>query len=231
MVLPRERLFKMADDLLPNDVLTVVCEMEVTVVVKVSESTLVNESTSSNNGTKLLIENLQNAFENPRFSDVTLKVGDVQFPAHKIILANRSKVFDAMFDSEMKESQENVVNLVEMKPSVAKAMLSYIYSGSIQELSVDRATDLYVAADRYDMPELKQWCKDFILKHISPDFACDVAILANLHDDEELAKASKHTIKNNLKAVLSSEKWLSLSKESPAVYLELLQVALLDDSD
>ncbi|XP_054720044.1 speckle-type POZ protein-like [Uloborus diversus] len=220
----------MTEDLLPDDVLTVLCEMEVTIVEKVTESTLTKEDAISSNGAKLLIENLQLAFENPRFSDVTLKVGDVEFPAHKIILANRSKVFDAMFDSEMKESQENVVNLVEMKISIAKDMLSYIYSGNIRELSMDRATDLYAVADRYDIPELKQWCKDFILKHISPDFACDVAILANLHGDEDLAKASKQTIRNNLKAVLNSEKWLSLSKESPAAYLELLQMALLDDS-
>ena len=39
------------------------------------------------------------------FSDVTLRVGEKQFRAHKVILACRSPVFGAMFEHEMKESR------------------------------------------------------------------------------------------------------------------------------
>ena len=40
------------------------------------------------------------------FSDVTLRVGEKQFRAHKVILACRSPVFGAMFEHEMTESRK-----------------------------------------------------------------------------------------------------------------------------
>ena len=39
------------------------------------------------------------------FSDVTLRVGEKQFRAHKVVLACRSPVFGAMFEHEMTESR------------------------------------------------------------------------------------------------------------------------------
>ncbi|XP_054722583.1 TD and POZ domain-containing protein 4-like [Uloborus diversus] len=178
-------------------------------------------------GSLHLDTNFTNALLNSSLSDVTLKVGKVEFPAHKIILASRSKVFQGMFESGMKESQENVVNLVEMQETTAENMLQYIYTGCIKELTMEGAFDLYVAADRYDLRELVVCCQDFILKNISAEHVCEVAALANVHNDEELAMASKITLKENFKEVLNSEKWRAFAKNQPDLYTELLESSVL----
>ncbi|XP_054711304.1 speckle-type POZ protein-like [Uloborus diversus] len=189
-----------------------------------------NKKKFAKRGHTVLAENIGTFLEDTRFSDVLLKAGDQTFQAHKAILASRSKVFDGMFQSGMKESQENVVEIAEMSPAIVKQMLQYIYSGSVEELSMDTAIDLYIGADRYDLQELKEWCREFILKHISSDKVCKVAVIADLHSDEELTMASKRVFKENLKVILSSEAWREFGKKNHTLQTNLLESALSGDS-
>ncbi|XP_054717669.1 TD and POZ domain-containing protein 4-like [Uloborus diversus] len=213
-----------------------------------------NVSNSSNSGPLIVVENIGQALEHCRLSDVTLKVGNVELQAHKIILASRSKVFDAMFDSRnclpseeqdpppnkrlrsnktaqnLKESHQDVVNIIEMKPSIAKEMLLYIYTGKIEKLSMDRAMDLYVAADRYDLQGLKEQCQCFIQKHVSVEDICQVAELAELHDDKKLAKVVRTVFKANSKSILVSKDWKGFAAKNPVLYSNLMEGALLSPS-
>ncbi|XP_054719908.1 speckle-type POZ protein-like [Uloborus diversus] len=179
-------------------------------------------------GALTLAKDFELAFVEPRFSDVTLRLGDKDFPAHKVILANRSKVFEAMFNSDMKENQENIVELVEMNLSTAQDMLKYIYTGSVQVVDMDRAINLYTVADRYDLQELKEWCKAFMLEHITSDYVCDVALIADLHNEEDLAKVAKCVLKKNVKSILNSEKWKSFAKDNQVLYSTMIESVVLD---
>ncbi|XP_054722582.1 speckle-type POZ protein-like [Uloborus diversus] len=180
-------------------------------------------------GTATLATDMKSLFEEAcvLHSDVTLRVGTEQFSAHKAILASRSKVFRAMFESGMKECQENTLDLVEMKPSTARNMLQFIYSGSLGEISVEEALDVYAASDKYNLQELKSWGKELILRNMSSDHVCDVTVLADLHSDEDLAMASCRALKNNLQVVLNTEKWRDFAKQNATLYSELLEKVLL----
>lgn len=63
-----------------------------------------------------VINDLSGLLESPKFSDVQLLAGDRRFQAHKVILATRSPVFSAMFDSPMKERKENVAEITDVEP-------------------------------------------------------------------------------------------------------------------
>ncbi|XP_054722837.1 speckle-type POZ protein B-like, partial [Uloborus diversus] len=197
--------------------------------LKKKEKIKVQEKAFLKQGHEILTEKFGNILKDSKFFDVTLKVGDETIPAHKAILAGRSSVFEGMFESNMKESRENVVEIAEMTPAIVKEMLQYIYTGTIENLSVDAAVDLYVASDRYDLQELKGWCKEFILEHISSDDVCRVAVIADLHSDEELAKASRRIFKDNPKTIVESETWRDFKKENPSLHADLLESALIND--
>src|SRR5699024_7894723 len=85
------------------------------------------------------------------FSDVTLvtKRDGREFPAHKAILAARSKVFRAMFcgNKAFVESNSNRVEITDIDGDVMKAMLDYIYTGDIDAVGVMPA-ELMEAADK-----------------------------------------------------------------------------------
>ncbi|OXU25005.1 hypothetical protein TSAR_013445 [Trichomalopsis sarcophagae] len=53
---------------------------------------------------------------------------------HKCILAKRSPVFAAMFQTQMKETQENEVMIEDVEHDVFVEMLRFIYSGKVHHL-------------------------------------------------------------------------------------------------
>ncbi|KAM6129702.1 speckle-type POZ protein-like isoform 3-T3 [Pterocles gutturalis] len=100
----RDFLLDEANGLLPDDKLTLFCEVSV-----VQDS--VNISGQSNTNTLKvpecrLAEDLGNLWETTRFTDCSFYVGGQEFKAHKSVLAARSPVFNAMFEHEMEESKK-----------------------------------------------------------------------------------------------------------------------------
>ncbi|XP_054722585.1 speckle-type POZ protein-like B [Uloborus diversus] len=186
-----------------------------------------DEPHRSTAGAMTLATDMKTLFEDPLHSDVTLRVGQEEFSAHKAILSSRSKVFRDIFESGANECQENTLDLVGMKHSTARSMLKYIYTGCLDKLEIEEAFDLYTAADKYDLQKLKSWCKKCILNDMSADDVCEVAVFATLHSDEDLLMASCCTLKSNLHRVLNTEKWSNFAKQNRDLYSELIEKVVL----
>ncbi|XP_045072366.1 speckle-type POZ protein-like A, partial [Coregonus clupeaformis] len=141
----RDFLLDEANGLLPDDKLTLFCEVSV-----VQDS--VNISGQSNmNMLKVpecqLSDDLGSLWECSRFTDCSLYVGGQEFKAHKSILAARSPVFSAMFEHEMEESKKNRVDISDVDPDVFKEMMGFIYTGKAPNLE-KMADNLLAAADK-----------------------------------------------------------------------------------
>ena len=65
-----------------------------------------------------LMTHLAFLFDNMQFSDVNFNIGGREFPAHKNILAARSKYFAAMFKHPMKEQSTNQIKMEDIDPDV-----------------------------------------------------------------------------------------------------------------
>ncbi len=81
-----------------------------------------------------------------KYADVTLVAGDQEFKVHKVNLSERSQFFDAMFHTDMKEKDQDRIELKDIKPEVLKEMLIYIYKDQI--FNYDLVLDLLMAADK-----------------------------------------------------------------------------------
>ncbi|XP_076229362.1 BTB/POZ and MATH domain-containing protein rdx isoform X5 [Nomia melanderi] len=152
----RDFLLDEANGLLPDDKLTIFCEVY-TFVSVVADS--VNISGQSNTiqfkvPECRLSDDLGLLFENQKFSDVTLTVCGREFQAHKAILAARSPVFSAMFEHEMEERKQNRVDITDVDHEVLREMLRFIYTGKAANLE-KMADDLLAAADKYALERLK----------------------------------------------------------------------------
>ncbi|KAF3853591.1 hypothetical protein F7725_014281 [Dissostichus mawsoni] len=100
----RDFLLDEANGLLPDDKLTLFCEVSV-----VQDSVNISGQNTMNM-VKVpdcrLADELGGLWENSRFTDCSLCVAGQEFQAHKAILAARSPVFSAMFEHEMEESKK-----------------------------------------------------------------------------------------------------------------------------
>ncbi|GFQ95928.1 TD and POZ domain-containing protein 3 [Trichonephila clavata] len=107
------------------------------------------------------------------FADIYLKCGSIVIPAHKNILSVRSPFFSDMFSNKMKEIQKNEVIITDIDVPVFRIMVTYIYSGKIENLTVPLAGDLLFAADKYKLKGLKTACREYLKRNMSMENALE----------------------------------------------------------
>ena len=85
-----------------------------------------------------------------KFCDVTLKVGKLQIPAHKVVLSSGSHYFCAMFTGPCTESDQSVVELRDVSEAAITLLVDYIYVGKI-EIKTSNVQSLLQAGSMYVM--------------------------------------------------------------------------------
>ena len=90
-----------------------------------------HEVTEIDHGNKILAQ-ISLLYLDDAFSDVTLKVNEHTFQAHRIILAARSDYFRALLYGGFKESHSNEIILLPGTPIEAfRHFLHYVYTGKV----------------------------------------------------------------------------------------------------
>ncbi|KAG8195422.1 hypothetical protein JTE90_013879 [Oedothorax gibbosus] len=226
----RKVLFKEEhDSLLPQNTLTIMCELTTSRVDDYKTTGLTESSFKPTTSRVVfkkpdsLLFDLQHLYNSKMFSDFTLRVGDEEFKAHKNILCARSSVFNTMLNCEMEEKLTNCVKITEFDPPTVTKMLDYIYCGQVEDLTPEVALQLYSAAEKYNLQDLKDICAEYLSTNLSVDNFCDVLILAKLHNGEGLMKATKVFFRVNTAVIKKNEKWISLSKINPDLVIAMYE--------
>ncbi|CAM0954264.1 unnamed protein product [Alopecurus aequalis] len=164
-------------------------------------------------------------------TDVTLKVGNETFAAHRCVLAARSRVFKAELFGPMKEgtTTAGAILVEDMDARVFRALLAFIYNDSEPELGKedDEAVmwqHLLAAADRYDLQRLKLMCEDKLCGFIDVNTTTTILALAELYCCDGLKTACYEFLgaPANLKAVAGTDGFDHLVSSYPSVMKELI---------
>ncbi|KZS09674.1 Uncharacterized protein APZ42_026064 [Daphnia magna] len=139
---------------------------------------------------------------------------------HVAILSVRSSVFAAMFQSRMKETNTRKVCIKDIKPDIFKQLLHYIYSGRTStELSEEIAQRLFVAADMYDIEDLKDECVQFLLTCIKLENAINLMAWAHVHAVDFLKEVALAYVARHGKEICKQDDWERLIKNYPDLCL------------
>lgn len=144
-------------------------------------------------------------FDNEKLIDFRIKVGDVVFPVHKVLMAHFSPVFSTLFASDTIESQENMITVTDFEPDIFKALLDFIYSGRVENIN-DIAIELYQLAHKYMVTKLCLHCVDVMLKSIDEDNVEDILLLAEVYGENELKKFAQECINDSNEEKTKKEK-------------------------
>ncbi|XP_008208260.1 speckle-type POZ protein-like [Nasonia vitripennis] len=162
----------------------------------------------------------------PKFSDVTVVVGDKEFPTHKNILSARCRVFAAMFDHEMKESKENVVKFDKEDPVIMAEVLHFIYTGNVRNIG-KLATDLLAAADRYHLDALRLMCEEAVIAKLSLENVGEILKLVDLYETTRLHKSAMTFLATYGSEFAATEDYDAIMKSlSPASLLKVTKVLM-----
>lgn len=215
----RDFLLDEANGLLPEDKLTLFCEVSV-----VADS--VNISGQSNNvqfkvPDCRISDDLGGLFENSQFADVVLFCGGREFQCHKAILAARSQVFQAMFEHDMEEKKNSRVEVKDVESDVMAEMLRFIYTGKTATSLDTTAADLLAAADKYALERLKVMCEEALCTGLTVENVSDVLILADLHSAEQLkAQAIEFINTRHVTDVMETSGWKQMVASHPHLIAE-----------
>ncbi|XP_018652522.1 hypothetical protein Smp_151050 [Schistosoma mansoni] len=215
----RDVLMDEANGLLPNDRLTILCEVSVVGEI-LSESGQVNNQPITVPECNLhedigSFNNSSSTVNGASSSNVVLR----QFEAHKAILAARSPVFAAMFGHGMEESRANRVEITDMEPDTVAEVLRYIYTGQV--VGMNRlAHELLAAADKYQLERLKTMCEEALVESLSVENACDIFGLADMHNAEQLKAHTLEFIMLHAHDVCETEGYEQLVRHRPRLLNE-----------
>ncbi|XP_061413326.1 speckle-type POZ protein isoform X2 [Lethenteron reissneri] len=208
----RDFLLDESNGLLPDDKLTLFCEVSV-VQDSVNISGQSSMSTLKVPDCRLAVD-FGEIWDNSRFTDCLLRVGGQEFKAHKAVLAGRSLVFNAMFEHEMEESKKNRVEINDVEPDVFKEMMRFVYTGRAPNLE-KMADDLLAAADKYALERLKVMCEEALCTNLSVENVAETLILADLHSAEQLKAQAIDFINSHATDVMETAGWKSMVLSHP----------------
>jgi len=222
-----KQYIKHSDINLPsNKIFTILCEMSLIGDIVVSSgsyksSTKLREDQPIK--TNLSPLDMSSFIDSGEFSDCIVTCGDKEFKCHKIVLAGRSSVFKAMFSNKLMENKTSKVVIEDLDENTVSEMINYIYSGNLEMNFDDQAIELFTAADKYDLKDLKEMCESHIREEISIANVCDILILAYLHNSKSLLDVSFQFICNNGEEVLEETGFKEKLKLYPDILMKMLE--------
>jgi speckle-type POZ protein len=178
-------------------------------------------------------------------ADVTFRVvtrgGSEEIVAHRLILAMRSPVLEAMLawggqpaaaaSSSSSSSNSsggggggNSIEVEDVEPAVFKQLLRWIYTGQCEEGAIEAMADhLLEAAAKFGLPSLQALASRTMVTALDAEKLCDYFALAHAHDDKELKSACAALMTDTAAAaaVMKTDGWKRLKKERPLLGAEL----------
>uniref|UniRef100_A0A0D9X409 BTB domain-containing protein n=1 Tax=Leersia perrieri TaxID=77586 RepID=A0A0D9X409_9ORYZ len=227
-----DKCMKMTDiELTPgfimNDCLVIECAVSVMFEPKVSKTrALCDIEVPPSN----ILLDFATLLDDPEGADVTFKVGEEIFRAHKVVLAARSPVFKAQFYGPMKEKMMKDIIVPDMQPAVFQVLLHFIYTDSVPRK--DRLNDdenkhlmmhLLKAGDRYGLERLKIMCESFLAMNLDVETVSDTLRLADCHGCKKLKEACMNFMipPDRMDDVVESIGYQQLKRRYPSLAIEV----------
>ncbi|XP_015906185.2 protein maternal effect lethal 26 [Parasteatoda tepidariorum] len=171
------------------------------------------------------LDELRQLFKEKEFSFVTLRTSTKEFSVHKAVLCAKSPVFTAMFEKNMKENECNVVDIDDIDNQTMALFVKFLQFEPLDDLNWSSAASLYYAADKYEINSLKEQCSSLLKNELSKENVCDLLVLADLHQDDDLMNYAQEYFCQHSKSILPSTQWKDILGHTELVAKILCKLA------
>ena len=174
-----------------------------------------------------LKSNMSQMLADPSNSDFEIVCGqgeETKFKVHKLILATRSSVFKAMFNSiaDNKESQNGQVKVPDIDPVTMKALLKFIYTDFVSKNDITMA--LFYASDKYDLKKLTTFCEKVLMNHFDTENVIDILIeCQDCLTAKNIEESAKAFIVENVGQIVKTPSWNDLMEKNPRFGAQILE--------
>jgi hypothetical protein len=156
---------------------------------------------------KVFVLGLYKMLMKQKHCDLEIETSDGIIKVHKVVLCASSTVFWAMFDHETPENKTSLIRIPEVTSNTMHLTLEYMYTDKTTREMEDAAEELLSMADIYNLPGLKTFCSQVLIKRISLDNVVDLLVLADMFPDKKLKVALFNFVWSNSKEVFALNSW------------------------
>ncbi|CAO2152000.1 unnamed protein product [Urochloa humidicola] len=160
--------------------------------------------------------------------DVDSEVGGKVFAAHRCVLAARSSVFKADLFGPGMEKDTSYIRVDGIIPEAFDALLHFIYTDSLPEMNMHDveliAQHLLVAAERYDLKEMKSIIENRLCCQVGVTTALRSLVFAEQHKCSKLKKRCLEFIAagENARKIMENDGAEHLVTSCPSVVRDLI---------
>ena len=141
--------------------------------------------------------------------DVILCAGGEELKAHRLVLAASCPYFDAMFTSELLESQQEKILLQGVEYEALKLLVDFIYGGEIT-VTESNVESLLSAASLWQLVPVINFCSQFLQEQVEADNCVGILRFADAYGCQDLFNCCQRYILHHFSEVISTEEYVTM---------------------
>ncbi|XP_031731975.1 kelch-like protein 10 [Anarrhichthys ocellatus] len=144
-----------------------------------------------------------------QFCDAVIKVEDVSFAIHRVILCKCSPYFIALF-THTPHPDKKVFDIPGLSPEVMQLIIEFAYTGSVS-VTGENVQELLLAASQFNIMGVVQTCCDFLEEQLCPENCIGIFQFTGICFVTDLQHKAYRYIIDHFEKVVFSEEFLQLS--------------------
>lgn len=141
--------------------------------------------------------------------DVTLCAGGEELKAHRLVLAASCPYFDAMFTSELLESQQEKILLQGVDCEALKLLVNFIYGGEIT-VTESNVENLLSAASLWQLVPVINFCSQFLQEQVEADNCVGILRFADAYGCQDLFNCCQRYILYHFTEVIATDEYVTM---------------------
>ncbi|CAN8254481.1 unnamed protein product [Cochlearia groenlandica] len=179
----------------------------------------------------VFLSSFVSSFEEQLHTDILLKPGDdgPPIPTHRALLASKSEIFkNILYSDECKTAPEHGITLHELKSEELKALLEFLYTGTLASDKLEKHVyALFLAADKYMFHYLQEFCEKHMLSSLDISSVLDVLDVSDLGSSKNLKEVALGYVVKNMEDVVFSEKYEVFSQKNHHLCVQITREFLI----
>ncbi|KAM8883252.1 kelch-like protein 10 [Synchiropus picturatus] len=164
-----------------------------------------------------------------QYCDAVIRVENVEFPVHKIVLSNCSLYFRSLFERWSLPGQKDFV-IPNLSPSTMLLLIEFAYTSSVS-VTENNVHDLLQVADYFNAQSVLETCWKFLERQLCPQNCVSIWRSINTMDSLKLQNKAAHTyVANHFEKVITFSEFTQLSVQQLADILERDDLDVRDES-
>jgi len=160
----------------------------------VQEESIISVKLKSDNHAAQLMKQLKSLYDDDSLCDITVRVEEKDFKAHRLVLAASSDVLRALLVGGWRESKEEVITLDGVDARSFELILTFLYSGELVAKGVGELLDLLVACEHLAVATIRDLCVQRLQQRLDLPNALQMRVIAQQIGCMELEAAASEVV-------------------------------------